>query len=152
MTTPGNTATGDSVVIDQYYPHAPELVWKALTTPGLLARWLMKTEGFVPEVGCRFTMQGRPMPAANFSGTVACTVLEVEKLRKFSVSWDDANAAEPTGWVVSWELQPEGRGTRVFFTHSGFDPDDAGQVTARTIMAGGWRHIAAALGRLLDGE
>jgi len=152
MTIPGNTTTGDSVVIDQYYPHAPELVWQALTTPELLERWLMKTEGFVPEVGRQFTMQGRPMPAANFSGTVACTVLEVEEFRKFAVSWDDAHAAQPTGWVVSWELQPEGGGTRVFFTHSGFDLDDPGQLTGRIIMAGGWQHILAALGRLLGGE
>jgi uncharacterized protein YndB with AHSA1/START domain len=152
MTTSGNTTKRESVTIDRFYPHAPGLVWKALTTPELLERWLMKTEGFVPEVGRRFTMQGRPMPAANFSGTVACTVLEAEEQTKLSLSWDDAHAPEPTGWVVSWELQPEGRGTRVFFTHSGFDPDDPAQVTARTIMAGGWQHIFAALGRLLDGE
>ncbi|MPV89064.1 SRPBCC family protein [Georgenia ruanii] len=140
-----------SVVIEQSYPHAPAVVWQALTTPELMARWLMTSQGFAPEVGRRFTMQGRPMEAARFSGVVASTVLEVTAPHRLSLSWDDAHADRPTGWVVTWELRAEGDGTRLLLTHSGFDPDDATQQVARRIMSGGWAHILGALGRVLGG-
>ena len=41
--------------------------------------------------------------------------------------------------TVTWRLQPEGRGTRLFLDHEGFDPDDPAAQLARQIMGGGWR-------------
>ena len=46
-----------SIVIDQFYPHPAHRVWRALTTPELMARWLLDTEGFAPVPGTRFTMR-----------------------------------------------------------------------------------------------
>uniref|UniRef100_UPI000309347F hypothetical protein n=1 Tax=Conexibacter woesei TaxID=191495 RepID=UPI000309347F len=46
---------------------------------------------------------------------------------------------------------PEGHGTRLFIEHAGFDPDDAHQQLARTIMGGGWRSgVLRRLTALLD--
>ncbi|RIQ11763.1 SRPBCC family protein [Jiangella rhizosphaerae] len=134
------------IALDQFYPHPPELVWRALTTPELLARWLMPPDGFEPRVGARFTMTAKPIEAVGFSGTVACEVLELVEPELLSFSWDDAAAAEPSGWVVSFALRPEGRGTRLLFTHRGFDPDSPAAQLSRTIMGNGWRRILAALG------
>lgn len=135
-----------SIELDQFYPHPPSRVWRALTTPELMARWLMRPDGFEPRVGARFTLQAKPIEAVGFSGTVACEVLELVEPELISFSWDDAAAAEPTGWVVSFSLHPEGRGTRVLFTHRGFDPDSPAAQLSRTIMGNGWRRVLRELG------
>jgi uncharacterized protein YndB with AHSA1/START domain len=147
------TRAADSTVIevDQFYPHPPERVWQALTTPQLLARWLMAPNGFAPVVGTRFTFQGQPMRSVGFSGEVACEVLAVVPGRQLTISWADARSDKQLGWVVSWILHPEGTGTRVILRHTGFDPDDDVQQRSRTIMGNGWVRIAAQLGALLDG-
>ena len=33
------------IVVDEVFPHAPETIWKALTTGELIARWLMPADG-----------------------------------------------------------------------------------------------------------
>jgi uncharacterized protein YndB with AHSA1/START domain len=78
-----------AIEADQYLPHPPARVWRALTDPDRLARW--------------------PMPNATLDTT------------------------------VTWLLQAEGRGTRLFLHHDGFDPNDPLQQSALTIMGGGWR-------------
>ena len=62
------------IEVDQFYPHSPERVWRALTTPDLMARWLMEPAGFAPVVGTRFTFRGQPMPSVGFSGEIVCEV------------------------------------------------------------------------------
>ena len=49
----------------------------------------------------------------------------------------------------------EGRGTRLFLEHAGFDPDDPAQRQTFTILRGGWRSrvlpaLAAAIDALPD--
>lgn len=95
------TADPRVIEIDQFYPHPPQRVWHALTTPELMARWLMKPTGFAPVVGTRFTFHGQPMPSVNFSGEIACEVLDVVEGKRFEISWTDAHSDEPSGWTVS---------------------------------------------------
>jgi uncharacterized protein YndB with AHSA1/START domain len=124
-----------AIRLDQFLAHPPAKVWRVLTEPDLLARWLMPTD-FKPEVGHRFTFRTTPKPATGFRGVVYCEVLELEPERLLKLSWSDGERAD---WTVTWRLRPEGRGTRLFFDHEGFDPDDAMQRMARRIMGGGWR-------------
>lgn len=124
--------------LDEFFSHPPERVWAALTEPALLGQWLMETD-FRPQLGHRFTFRAPPNPRTGFSGEVACEVLEIEPCRRLRIGWDDARSATPLGWTVTWTLEPEGHGTRLFLEHAGFDPDDAQQQLARTIMGGGWR-------------
>ncbi|MGH3632969.1 SRPBCC family protein [Mycobacterium sp.] len=138
------------VEVDQFYPHPPERVWRALTTPELMARWLMAPTGFAPVVGTRFSFRGQPMPSVGFSGEIACEVLDVVDGERLAISWADAQSDKPPAWVVTWTLCPEGTGTRVVLRHSGFDPDDVVQLRSRSIMGNGWVRIAAQLGELLD--
>jgi uncharacterized protein YndB with AHSA1/START domain len=127
-----------AIHVDQFLPHPPSRVWTALTDPDLLARWLMPND-FKPAVGHRFTMTATPNPRTNFSGTVSCEVLELRPEELLSISWADAARSNPMSTVVTWTLRPEGRGTRLFLEHRGFDPDDPVQQLARTILGGGWR-------------
>lgn len=143
------TADPRVIEIDQFYPHQPQRVWQALTTPELMARWLMQSSGFAPVVGTRFRFHSQPMPSVGFSGEIACEVLEVVEGEQLAISWADARSDEPSDWVVSWTLHPEGTGTRVILRHSGFDPDDGVQQRARTIMGEGWVRITNRLGEVL---
>jgi uncharacterized protein YndB with AHSA1/START domain len=140
-----------TIRVDQFYPHPPAKVWRALTTPDLMAQWLMPGD-FRPEPGHRFTLRARPVGATGFSGVIACQVLEVTPPRRLRISW--ADAADPAGsrTEVSWTLAAEGTGTRLLLEHSGFDPDDPTQQLTRRIMGGGWRsRVLRGLAEVLDG-
>jgi uncharacterized protein YndB with AHSA1/START domain len=139
------------IEIDQFYPHPPQRVWQALTTPELMARWLMEPTGFAPVVGTRFSFRSQPMPSVDFSGEIACEVLDVVDGKQLTIGWADARSDRSSTWTVAWTLHPEGSGTRVILRHSGFDPGDVVQQRSRTIMGDGWVRIAAQLGGVLDG-
>jgi len=141
-----------TIRVARFLPHPPAKVWRALTEPGLLAQWQMPgSEDFRLEVGHRYTLTALPRPNANFSGTVDVRVLAYEPGRMLSVGWADANASRPADWTITWTLEQEGRGTRLFLVHEGFDPDDPTQMMARKIMDGGWRsHVMRSLGNALD--
>lgn len=147
------TGSADRTVIeiDQFYPQPPGRVWRALTTPESMGRWLMEPEGFQPVVGTRFAFHGQPMPSVGFSGAIAGEVLAVVEGEELSISWADARSDKPAAWVVTWMLRPEGHGTRVILRHTGFDPDDEVQQRSRRFMDSGWTRIAAQLGELLAG-
>lgn len=139
-----------SIRIDQFFPHPPDKVWRALTTPELMAQWLMPND-FHPEVGHAFTFHARPVAKTGFSGTVACTVLEVKPPRLLRITWSDAANPEAMSTEVSWTLQPEGMGTRLFLEHSGFDPGNPTHQVARKLMSGGWSsHVLQRFGQLLQ--
>ncbi|MFC4529413.1 SRPBCC family protein [Sphaerisporangium dianthi] len=127
-----------TVHLDQFLPHPPAKVWRALTEPELLAQWLMPGD-FRLEVGHRYTMRMVPMPGTGFSGTVSAEVLAFEIGRMLRIGWRDADPANVADWTITWTLEPEGEGTRLFLLHEGFDPDDPLQRRAQRVMGGGWR-------------
>lgn len=143
--------------VDQFLPHPPKRVWRALTTPELMERWLMPND-FEPRVGHRFTFQSRPIEQTKFSGTIACEVLDLVPEQRLSISWEDAEPATDTGHspmrtTVTWTLTPEGHGTRLFLEHVGFNPDDPTQQLAHAFMGGGWRsHVLRRLEELLASD
>ena len=57
MTDTASTSGTQDIVVDEVFPHAPETIWKTLTTGELMARWLMEPRGFAPVQGTRFTYQ-----------------------------------------------------------------------------------------------
>ncbi|MEU5861399.1 MULTISPECIES: SRPBCC domain-containing protein [unclassified Nonomuraea] len=127
-----------AIRLDEFLAHPPRKVWRALTDPELMARWLMPND-FRLEVGHRFTFTTQPRKAVGFDGVVHCEVLEFEEEKLLRISWSDRKQAD---WTVTWRLVPEGRGTRLFLDHEGFDPDDPTQQLSRRIMGGGWpRHF-----------
>jgi uncharacterized protein YndB with AHSA1/START domain len=137
--------------IGRDYPHPPELVWRVLTEPALIAEWLMQND-FAPEVGRRFTL--RTDPAPGFDGVVHCQVLELEPPRRMRWGWRGG----PIDTVVSFTLSPVGagarEGTRLEVEQSGFE--GLAPVLVSFILGAGnrriyGRRIPALLDRLAGG-
>ncbi|MBI3180524.1 MAG: SRPBCC domain-containing protein [Myxococcales bacterium] len=71
-------------------PHPPAKVWRALTEPELLAKWLMANDLRLA-VGHRFTLKQEPTPW--WDGMVHCEVLEIEPPKRIRTSWRRGLAA-----------------------------------------------------------
>jgi uncharacterized protein YndB with AHSA1/START domain len=135
-----------SIVTESFLPHPPAKVWNALTDPTLLAEWLMPND-FVPIIGHRFTFETEPVPDHGFDGIIRCEVLELNPKSELRIAWHGGSLVS----TVSWRLEREGTGTRLFLTHEGFDDSDPGQILTKQILGGGWRgKIASRLERLLS--
>jgi uncharacterized protein YndB with AHSA1/START domain len=134
------------IVVDEILPHAPDTIWKALTSGALMARWLMKPTGFEAVKGNRFTMQ--TTAAGAWDGTIHCEVLEVKSNERFVYAWKGGHAGNvgygaPLDTIVTWTLSPvatgAGNGTRLRLVHSGFElPRNE---TAFTGMSQGWKKV-----------
>jgi uncharacterized protein YndB with AHSA1/START domain len=99
-------------------PQPREQVWQAITESTALAEWMFPND-FEPRVGHHFTFQVPANPKVNFDGLVVhCEVLECEPPSRLAFSWE---AGGLVGTRVSFQLEPDGAGTRLLFEHSGFD-------------------------------
>jgi uncharacterized protein YndB with AHSA1/START domain len=137
------------IVVDEFFPHAPETIWKALTTGELIGRWLMAPTGFEPVEGKRFTFQ--TTPAGAWDGVIHCEVLEATPHQRLAYAWrsgDEGNAGygSPLDTVVTWTLTPIDGGTRLHLVHSGFvTPTND---SAYKSMSGGWPKAIQGVGNI----
>lgn len=138
-----------SNVIVEVYAASPARVWRAMTDPALMSKWMMESD-FRPVIGHEFEMKGTPVPAVNFSGTIRCKVLELVQEKRLSLSWGDAVGGY-TNWTVSWTLEPHGAGTRVTLVHDGFNLDDPREQLSHKVMGSGWVGIMRKLGEIAGG-
>jgi uncharacterized protein YndB with AHSA1/START domain len=130
------------IVVDEIFPHAPETVWKALTSGELMGRWIMPPTGFEPVKGNRFTFKTKP--AGEWDGTIQCEVLEVMPNQRFAYAWKGGHE-ENVGYgsrldtVVTLTLSKAESGTRLRLVHSGFvTPKND---TAFNNMSEGWPKV-----------
>ena len=115
---------------DQFIARPPAAVWRALTEPDQLAAWWAPGD-IKPIVGHRFTMDMAEW------GHQPCEVLEVEPERLLRYTF----AEGVLDTTITWRLEPEGAGTRLFLVHDGFEPGSP----ALEGMGGGWPKILAHL-------
>jgi uncharacterized protein YndB with AHSA1/START domain len=140
-------AESQSISLEYELPYAPVKVWRALTEPELLARWLMSND-MRPVVGQSFTFKAQPMPW--WDGIVHCEVLELDPHKRLRYSWRSGPESSPLDTVVTWTLTPTpSGGTRLALEQSGFQPGNAsafgGAIT-------GWRRmVGEQLGQVLAG-
>jgi uncharacterized protein YndB with AHSA1/START domain len=122
--------TREVIQIDQFYSHPPSKVWKALTDPAIHARWWAAGD-VRPVVGHRFTLDmGR-------WGKQVCEVLVVEHERLLKYRF----AADTLDTIITWQLVPEGLGTRLKLTHEGFNLDSPLGRQALEGMKAGWPKV-----------
>ncbi len=113
-----------TIVVDEIFPHAPDVIWKALTSGELIGRWLMEPDGFSPVVGKHFTFKTKP--AGEWDGTIHCEMLEVVPHERLSYAWKGGHESNDDGYgskletVVTFTLSKTEAGTRLQLVHSGF--------------------------------
>jgi uncharacterized protein YndB with AHSA1/START domain len=137
------------IVVEETFPHAPEKIWKTLTTGALIGRWLMAPTGFEPVKGKRFTFQTKAGGA--WDGVIHCQVLEVIANERLAYSWkggheDNVGYGAPLDTTVTWTLSRTANGTRLRLVHAGFVmPKNKSAVET---MGGGWRKVVPSLGAI----
>ena len=115
------------VCLTEYFNAPIENVWRAITDPRELARWLMDND-FEARLGARFTLR-RLEPVPGWRGWVECEVIELQAPTRMVWSWCDG--AEPgTASQVTFELRREGAGTWLTVRHLGEEPE----LTAKAIQ------------------
>lgn len=142
-----------AIVVDEVFPHTPDVIWKALTSGALIGRWLMAPKGFEPVEGRHFTFQTNP--AGEWDGTIHCEVLEVVVNERLSYAWKGGHESNE-GYgskletVVTFTLSRAETGTRLRLVHSGFvlPKNDA----AYRNMSEGWKKVVRRLDTVVAEE
>ena len=132
-----------SVVVERDIPYPPNKIWRALTQPHLIEKWLMKND-FKLAMGHRFNFRADYLP----NGALDCEVLAVEPNKKLSYTWNSVsdNAAFNLKSVVTWSLTSTSAGTHLRMEQSGFRPD---QSQAYQDAKYGWPQFLAKLEQIL---
>jgi uncharacterized protein YndB with AHSA1/START domain len=135
------------IVVDEVFPHAPEALWKTLTSGDLIGRWLMEPTGFKAVTGTHFTFQTRA--AGAWDGVIHCEVLEVVPGERLVYAWkggDSGNVGygSKLDTTVTWTLSKVAGGTRLRLVHAGFvTPNND---SAFKTMSEGWAHFVKTVG------
>lgn len=148
---------GQAIVLDEIFPHAPAVIWKALTTGALIARWMMEPTGFEPVVGKQFTF--KTTPAGAWDGFIRCEVLEVVPNERFAYAWrggheDNVGYGSRLDTIVTFMLTKvetgTSPGTRLRLIHAGFvlPTND----TVYKNLGGGWPKCFVNLRGIADEE
>ncbi len=141
MSTPAVEATVEKVfTIDINAPL--ERVWQEITRRGSLSKPLFNTV-----LHCELK-PGSSLSYRSKSGRhafIVGQVIEVTPPTRFAHTFRFTNTPDqPT--LVTWELAPLGRGTRVTLTHSRFQ----GQTKTYKMVSGGWVQILGLLKSVLE--
>ncbi len=141
------------IVVDEVFPHAPETIWKTLTTGELIGRWMMAPAGFEPVKGKHFTFQTRP--AGAWDGVIHCQVLEVMPNERLVYAWRGGHEGN-VGYgsrldtVVTWILSRVENGTRLRLVHSGFVAPK--NDSAFKTMSEAWKKVVQSIGTITGGQ
>ena len=128
------SAPPDPFVIERVYNAPVASVWKALTDKEALKQWSFDIPDFEPREDYEFTFNGENEDRVYVH---FCRITEVVERRRLSYSWRYENINGISH--VTWELFPEGGGTRLRLTHEGLERfKHAGPDFARNNFVGGW--------------
>lgn len=107
--------------LERQLDHVPEAVWRMLTDPAELPKWLAPGE-----------IELRPGGRAKLDFTDSGTVIDsrvaaVEPARRLEYSWSSPGEPERP---VRWELEPDGTGTRLVLTLGVPESEDVARACA----------------------
>ena len=125
-------------VIERTLNAPVQTVWEALTDKKKMKDWYFYLSDFKPEVGFEFNFPGKGNEGQDYMHLCKITKVEPGKLLQYSWRYRDY----PGNSFVTFELFPEGNGTRLKLTHEGLDtfPQD-NKDFAKESFEGGWTYL-----------
>jgi uncharacterized protein YndB with AHSA1/START domain len=126
---------------------APAVVYEALISANQLQRWFLTRAETDPRLGGPFKFAWEFADAAQ-NGTQQGQFLEVIPGQKVSYTWEAKPSPAPLT-TVTFRLTPEGIGTRVSLSHTGFGLGADGKA-ARDHHSGPWDFYLANLKSYLE--
>lgn len=138
--------TTKPLVIERNYNAPVEKVWKALTDADKMRQWYFDLKDFKPEVGFKFQFYGE---CDDIQYLHICEVTEAEPEKKLTYSWKYRDYDGIS--YVTWELFPEGEGTKLILTHRGLETFPPHKDFTRESFTGGWTYfLGTALKEFLE--
>lgn len=133
-----DSSSSDNISFEFDFKHPPAKVWRAITDPTLLAKWLLPSVGFELAQGTQFQFKADPQPG--WDGTVNCRMLEIEPQTKLRYSW----VVGEIDTVITFILTPTASGCRLTLEQSGFKADQKQNLAGARY---GWKMMS---GKLID--
>ena len=129
------------VIIERVVTAPVEQVWKSITDPNDMKQWYFDIPSFKAEAGYQFSFIGKDHDGKEW--VHLCTVLEVIPNKKFSHTWRYEGYEGES--IVTWELTPEGKSTRVKLTHENLESFPPLKSLAKENFVQGWTEIVSRL-------
>jgi len=125
-------------VIERSYDASSSNVWKAITEKELIRQWFFEIQDFRPDVGFQFSHSKED---GDNSYLLICTVTEVLVGKRLSYSWKYEGI--PGDSLVTFEIFPEGKKTKLRLTHAGLEtfPANRPELFGRDKFATGWNYL-----------
>lgn len=138
-----------SIEREMYIDATPDIVFQVVSSPQHIAQWWTEAVDFEPEPGgSGWLAFGDP---AEGGKRVEFSVADAVPNRLFAFRWDHGRserAAHGNSNLVTFELTPEGSGTRLRFTEVGFVErgwDDERVAATHADHTSGWDYYLAKL-------
>lgn len=106
----------EQVILERTYNASPRRVWNAITDPEQMKQWYLPIEDFRAEVGFETEFDHHALDKVF---PHMWKVTEVVPGERISYEWRYKNF--PGNSVVTFQLVPDGDGTRIILTHTGLD-------------------------------
>jgi uncharacterized protein YndB with AHSA1/START domain len=106
----------ETISFELDFKHSPKKVWRALTEPELLSKWLLPVLDMKLEPGASFTFQAPPKPG--WDGQVNCQVVEIDEGKLLRYRWRTGGLDT----MLTFSVTPTDAGTHLYIEQSGFKP------------------------------
>lgn len=127
--------------IERTYNASIERVWKAITDKDDMRQWYFDLQEFKPVVGFTFEFYGKGSSGQDMKHL--CEVTEAKPPQKLVYSWRYEGYSGTS--FVTFELFPDGKGTRLKLTHSGLETFPPLADFAKSNFAKGWTELIGSL-------
>ncbi len=128
----------EPIVMERVYNATPEKVWKAITDAKDMKEWYFDLPEFKAVPGFKFEFYE---PGGKNKFHHSCEITEVIPMKKLVHTWSYSEL-DPAITYVTWELFPEGNGTRLRLTHEGLDRFDPNNKDLdKSNFVAGWTSI-----------
>ena len=137
MDAKSNLATKDeALVLERTFDAPVALVWRALTEVDDIKHWFFDLPEFAPRVGFEFQFYAGP---ANTKYLHRCRVTEAVPNERLAYTWRYEGYSGDS--LVTIELFPERKKTRLRLTHTGLESFPAIGIFAKANFLAGWTQI-----------